>query len=179
MNVRSECFSCVSTPGTRLTGPTREGRSVRQTSAEQQQMDGGCTPSNGLAFVAARSHSGAVTLTTPHGRARVRRPRRELSESRRPVRPNGVESGGNRPGGARSWPGPLDPSLLLAVPAAHVDGRTCQRTTLWHSDAPRRRTTCPRGPSRGTVLRRLRGSPRSLRLRRARSRRAVHTLCTA
>ena len=32
-----------------------EGRSVRQTSAEQQQMDGGCTPSNELAFVAARS----------------------------------------------------------------------------------------------------------------------------
>ena len=56
---------CASTPDARLTGPTRAERSVRQTSAEQQQMDGGCTPSNGHAFVAARSHSATVALTTP------------------------------------------------------------------------------------------------------------------
>ena len=34
---------------------------------------------------------------------------------------------------------------------------------------PHRHTTCSRGPSRGILLRRLRGSPCSLRLRRARS----------
>ena len=47
------------------------------------------------------------------------------------------------------------------------------------SDAPRRRTTCPRGTSRGTLLRRMRGFPGCNRLVRAFPRRAVHAYRTA
>ena len=97
----------------------------------------------------------------------------------RPVRPHGAVSRGIRPGRARSRPVPWAPCVWQAVPAAHANGRTCQRTTLLHSDAPRRRTTCPRGPSRGTLLRRLRGFPGFNRLGRACSRRVVHAYRTA
>ena len=75
------------------------------------------------------------------------------------MRQHGVVSSGKRPTGARSSPILCTPCVWQAEPAAHEIGRTCQMTTLWHSDASHRRTTCSRGPSRGTLLRRLRGSP--------------------
>ena len=51
--------------------------------------------------------------------------------------------------------------------------------TLCTPDAPSRRTTCPRGPSVGTLPRRLCGFPGCKRLGRARLRRVVHACCTA
>ena len=60
----SGCRSPSRAPDTRLTGPARVGRPYVRCVAEQQQMDGGCAPSNRFAFVPARSHSAAVPLIT-------------------------------------------------------------------------------------------------------------------
>ena len=53
-----------------MTDPTGPSRPYVRQVAEHHQMGSGNEPSNGVAFVPARSHSGTVTLTTHHASLR-------------------------------------------------------------------------------------------------------------
>ena len=86
---------------------------------------------------------------------------------------------GNPPGGST-----FASCTVRALRLASCTRRSRERSHVPEDHPPslRRaspRTTCPRGPSRGTLLRRLRGFPGCNRLGRACPRRAVHAYRTA